>query len=132
MLYLLMPESISGLLLLSTQSYAMVLIEDSFLLFLFSLGNLGRLYGRGAGDMKAGIVCFVIALKALEKLGWRPAADVTLQTVVEEECTGNGTLACLERGYKADLALIPEPFPFLITAQLGVVRECTIHCFLSS
>jgi acetylornithine deacetylase len=72
--------------------------------------------------MKGGIVCCMIALKALRALGWQPAANLWLQSVVEEECTGNGTLACLERGYrKADLVMIPEPFPQLITAQLGVV-----------
>jgi len=41
--------------------------------------------------------------------------------VLEEECTGNGALACLGRGYTADAALIPEPFPFIVTAQLGVM-----------
>jgi acetylornithine deacetylase len=30
-------------------------------------------------------------------------------SVVEEECTGNGALACLQRGYRADAAIIPEP-----------------------
>lgn len=57
----------------------------------------GRLYGRGAGDMKAGIVAYVAAMRALARLGYRPAADVFLQSVIEEECTGNGALACLHR-----------------------------------
>lgn len=82
----------------------------------------GRLYGRGAGDMKAGIVAYVAAMKALARLGCRPAADVFLQTVIEEECTGNGALACLHRGYRADAAIIPEPFNHtLMTSQLGVM-----------
>ncbi|KAM9959859.1 hypothetical protein ACTFIR_000960 [Dictyostelium discoideum] len=81
----------------------------------------GRLYGRGSGDMKAGIIAFIIAYKAIKELGFTPAAKVLLQTVVEEECTGNGTLACLERGYRADAAIIPEPFPEIITAQVGLV-----------
>ncbi|MBC7145950.1 MAG: ArgE/DapE family deacylase [Thioclava marina] len=82
----------------------------------------GWLYGRGAGDMKAGLVSNLFALDALRSLGLAPAADVFFQSVVEEECTGNGALACLERGYKADAALIPEPFEEkLVTAQLGVI-----------
>ncbi|KYQ88608.1 Acetylornitine deacetylase [Tieghemostelium lacteum] len=81
----------------------------------------GRLYGRGSGDMKAGVIAFIIAYKAIKELGFLPASKLMLQTVVEEECTGNGTLACLARGYKADACIIPEPFPQIITAQVGLV-----------
>ncbi|KAA5606414.1 ArgE/DapE family deacylase [Roseospira marina] len=82
----------------------------------------GRLYGRGSGDMKAGIVAYTLAFKALQSLGYAPAAPVFLQSVVEEECTGNGALACLVRGYRADAAIIPEPFAqTLMTAQIGVL-----------
>ncbi|WP_417244938.1 ArgE/DapE family deacylase [Celeribacter sp.] len=82
----------------------------------------GWLYGRGGGDMKAGLSSNLFALDALASLGLAPAADVFFQSVVEEECTGNGALACLARGYTADAALIPEPFSEnLVTAQLGVI-----------
>lgn len=82
----------------------------------------GRMYGRGAGDMKAGLASNLFALDALRECGLTPAADVFMQSVVEEECTGNGALACLQRGYAADAALIPEPFDEkLVTAQLGVI-----------
>jgi len=80
------------------------------------------LYGRGAGDMKAGLAANLFALDALAALGFRPAADCFLQSVVEEECTGNGALACLHRGYRAEAALIPEPFnETLVSAQVGVI-----------
>jgi acetylornithine deacetylase len=82
----------------------------------------GRLHGRGAGDMKAGIAAYVIAFEALKRIGLQPAAPVWLQSVVEEECTGNGALACLRRGYRADAALIPEPFDHsILHAQVGVI-----------
>ena len=82
----------------------------------------GWLYGRGGGDMKAGLASNLFALDALTACGLAPAADVFFQSVVEEECTGNGALACLARGYTADAALIPEPFAeHLVTAQLGVI-----------
>lgn len=80
------------------------------------------LYGRGSGDMKAGIIAYCHALSALHDIGLEPAAPVILQSVVEEECTGNGALACLHAGYRADCAIIPEPFnQTLMTAQLGVM-----------
>jgi acetylornithine deacetylase len=82
----------------------------------------GWLYGRGGGDMKAGIAAALGALDALRTLGYQPAADVYLQSVIEEECTGNGALACLQRGYRADAALIPEPVDEgVLTAQVGVI-----------
>lgn len=81
----------------------------------------GRLYGRGCGDMKAGVVAYIIAMKALKSLKVAPAAKVILESVLEEECTGNGALACLAKGYTADACIIPEPFPFIVTAQLGVM-----------
>jgi len=82
----------------------------------------GWMYGRGAGDMKAGLAANLFALDALRACGFAPGADVFYQSVVEEECTGNGALACLARGYRADAALIPEPFAeSLVTAQVGVL-----------
>ena len=82
----------------------------------------GRMYGRGTGDMKAGIAAYVTAFRALQALGFQPAAPVYLQSVVEEECTGNGALACLHRGYTADAAVIPEPFDqSILSAQVGVM-----------
>ncbi|WP_088280432.1 ArgE/DapE family deacylase [Ideonella sp. A 288] len=80
-----------------------------------------RLYGRGAADMKAGIVAYTMAFKALQRLGHEPAAPVFLQSVVEEECTGNGALACLVEGYTADAAIIPEPGEGVMTGQMGVM-----------
>ncbi|WP_299867338.1 ArgE/DapE family deacylase [uncultured Hoeflea sp.] len=82
----------------------------------------GWLYGRGGGDMKAGLASNLFAMDALTACGLAPAADVFYQSVVEEECTGNGALACLARGYTADAALIPEPFAeHLVSAQIGVI-----------
>ncbi len=80
------------------------------------------LYGRGAGDMKAGLVASIFALDALKRLGWQPAATVYLRSVTEEECTGNGALSCLVRGYRADAAIITEPTDAsLVRANVGVI-----------
>jgi acetylornithine deacetylase len=82
----------------------------------------GWMYGRGAGDMKAGVSAAVFALDALRHAGLQPAATVYLQSVVEEESTGNGALMTHLRGYKADAALIPEPGREMLTrANVGVL-----------
>lgn len=80
------------------------------------------LYGRGGADMKAGLCANIFALDALRRLGLQPAATLYLQSVTEEECTGNGALACLLRGYRADAAIIPEPEDeTLVRANAGVI-----------
>ena len=55
----------------------------------------GWLYGRGSGDMKAGIVCAMAAYKAVLDMGLRPAGTVGFNAVLNEEDTGAGTLATL-------------------------------------
>ncbi len=84
----------------------------------------GRMYGRGAADMKAGCAAMVMALVALRRAGWQPAAALQLAAVIEEECTGNGALAVMHALPRPDACLIPEPgpgFPALYVAEVGVV-----------
>jgi len=81
-----------------------------------------RLYGRGSGDMRAGHAANLHALDALRRIGLQPAADVILESVVEEESTGNGTLMTHLKGYKADAVLVPEPVEeMLVRANVGVL-----------
>jgi len=80
------------------------------------------MYGRGAGDMKAGAAANVFALDALRRIGLQPAATVYVQSVVEEESTGNGALQTFLQGYTADAVLIPEPEEeMLVRANVGVI-----------
>lgn len=82
----------------------------------------GWMYGRGAADMKAGLVANLFAFDAVRAAGFNPTAPIYFQSVVEEECTGNGALAALLRGYKADAAIIPEPEEnMLVRANVGVL-----------
>lgn len=69
----------------------------------------GKLYGRGAADMKAGLCAQILATKFLCDAGLQPKGDITIQSVVDEEGGGNGTLACLARGDRADAAIVAEP-----------------------
>src|SRR3954463_11274848 len=80
------------------------------------------LYGRGGADMKAGHAANLYALDALRRTGFQPAATVYIQSVVEEESTGNGALMTHLPGYRADAVLIPEPEDEkLVRANSGVL-----------
>jgi acetylornithine deacetylase len=98
----------------------------------------GWMYGRGANDMKAGVSAMIFAMDALRSAGLAPAGDVHVQTVTEEESTGNGALSTLLRGYRADAALIPEPTGGTITrAHTGTlwfrlrVRGVPVHVMMA-
>lgn len=69
----------------------------------------GRIYGRGAVDMKGGITAMTVALKAITESGIELKGDVKIGTVVDEEAGGMGTLALMANGYRADGCLITEP-----------------------
>ena len=81
----------------------------------------GKLYGRGANDMKGGIAAYLIAARCVRELGLALKGDLILETVVDEEFGGaHGSLACRLRGYNADLAILPEPNNMLVsTAHRG-------------
>ena len=68
----------------------------------------GRIYGRGTSDMKAGVAAMTIAVEAVVRSGVKLAGDVILEYVVDEELSGNGTLDCVMRGYKADAGICCE------------------------
>jgi len=78
--------------------------------------------GRGAADMKCGLAAILGAVRGLRSIGLSPRAPITIESVVEEECTGNGTLQTLLDGHTADAAVIAEPFGAAITtSQMGVL-----------
>lgn len=82
----------------------------------------GWMYGRGAGDMKSGVAAMTYALYAVDRAEMGLRAPVILNAVIEEECSGNGALASVLAGCRADAVLIPEPFGRTIyAAQVGVL-----------
>lgn len=82
----------------------------------------GRLYGRGACDMKGGVVAGLAALRALRETEAELAGEVLLVTVPAEEDGGAGALAAIRAGYTGDMAVIPEPTRLeLVTAQAGAI-----------
>lgn len=69
----------------------------------------GRMIGRGTADMKGGVIASLLALQGLQEAGVTLAGDVVFASVVDEEVGGMGTLALIERGYRADAGIMTEP-----------------------
>ena len=69
----------------------------------------GNLHGRGSCDMKAGLIAAHWAVQAIRSAGVRLRGDLLLAAVQGEEDGGLGTYALLQRGWRADACLIPEP-----------------------
>ena len=66
----------------------------------------GRIYGRGAYDMKASLAA--IMLTAREATSLKLRGDLVVTAVADEEVASQGTSAVLER-FRADAALVTEP-----------------------
>jgi len=77
-----------------------------------------KIYGRGASDMKAGLAAYTMAMKAVLDSGAKLKGDVILEYVVDEELSGNGTLAAILRGYRADAGISAE------TSSLKIQPAC--------
>ena len=82
----------------------------------------GKIYGRGALDMKGGVIANLFAVRAIIDSGVKPSGKIICESVIEEEAGGSGgTLACFLRGYKADGMLISEPSNMnLVVSHNGV------------
>lgn len=82
----------------------------------------GRMYGRGALDMKSGLVAALLAVAAVRESGARLRGPVRVESVIEEECTGNGMLACRLDSGPVDGAVLTEPTGLQVwTTTLGVL-----------
>jgi len=68
----------------------------------------GRLYGRGSADMKGGVAAMLLGVEAALSAGPLPGR-IVYQSVIEEECGGNGALAACLAGPLGDATLIAEP-----------------------
>jgi acetylornithine deacetylase len=72
----------------------------------------GKLYGRGACDMKGGVAAMVLAAETLARLGIHLAGDLLVNTITDEESSGAGGIASVAHGVRADAGIVPEPTAF--------------------
>ncbi len=88
----------------------------------------GRLHGRGACDMKAGVAVNLAVVRALRRSGLRLEKPLAVHSVVSEEDGGLGAFATMLRGHGGEVAVITEPTSGrLVTATAGALTfELTV------
>lgn len=69
----------------------------------------GRLYGRGAVDMKSGVAAAIAAVRAIRRAGIELAGRVSIHSVVDEEAGGFGAIDAVRRKHLAKAAIVTEP-----------------------
>jgi len=79
----------------------------------------GNVYGRGACDMKGGLVSALEAMRAVRDGAANLCGQVLLALVPGEEDGGSGSFAVIREGYSADVCVIPEPTSLDIVVAHG-------------
>ena len=78
----------------------------------------GKIYGRGAADMKGGLVSMIAAAEALVETNVSLNGRLVLAAVSDEEDISRGTMKMIDQGFAADMAVVGEP------TNLGI---CVAH-----
>jgi acetylornithine deacetylase len=82
----------------------------------------GRVYGRGAGDMKCGVAAYMLAAEAVSAVCPERRGDLIFSSVIEEECSGNGMWSVLRARHVGDAVLVGESTGLkFVHAATGVV-----------
>lgn len=82
----------------------------------------GKIYGRGSSDMKAALAAMVSAAKAILEDDVKLTGTLMITGVTDEEVTGLGTKDIIDRGYRADFAIVGEPTELKVqTAHKGII-----------
>lgn len=76
----------------------------------FNLKNDGEnLVGRGVVDMKGQLACMIYSLIAIKRSKVKLNGDLIFAGVIDEEEKSLGTIDLIEKGIKADAAIVGEP-----------------------
>lgn len=86
----------------------------------------GKIWGRGACDMKGGLASGIVALAALQRAGVRLRGDLQVQCVIAEETSGLGSIAAIRRGHVPDALICLEPTDLKIAPAMGGLAKYRI------
>ena len=88
----------------------------------------GKIFARGAVDVKGGLACLAGAIEVVMKAGLRPKGDVILASCVDEEHGGmNGSLAVVCKGYTADATVLIEPTGMVVCPGTQGGQQINLH-----
>jgi len=96
----------------------------------------GALFGKGSSDMKGALASFLFVLGCIARQGYKFKGDVIFESVIGEEMGEPGTRRCLEKGYRADFAVVGEsakgattlyPAVGLTNGRLTITSPYTLH-----
>ena len=89
----------------------------------------GCILGRGTCDDKGGLAAAAIGIEAALEFADHLDGRLVFESVVDEECSGSGagTLACVERGYRADAAVVVDGPGAPLVRGCGGVLTAEIH-----
>ena len=86
----------------------------------------GLLYGRGACDMKGGVAAMTLAAETLADAGLTLSGDLVVATNTDEESSGAGGTALVERGLRTDAAIVTEPTGFDVWIACRGSEYCNV------
>ena len=69
----------------------------------------GKLWGRGACDMKGGVAAMIQAVRVIQDCGYKLKGDVSVHIVSDEEVVGFGSRECAEKAARPDFVIVTEP-----------------------
>ncbi|HEX8975265.1 MAG TPA: ArgE/DapE family deacylase [Solirubrobacteraceae bacterium] len=87
----------------------------------------GNLYGRGSCDMKGGIAAMVMASETLARVGVELTGDLLVATNTDEESSGAGGTALVQRGLRAEAGIVTEPTGFDVWTACRGSEYCVIR-----
>ncbi len=88
----------------------------------------GAIFGRGSCDAKGQVATIYLAMAALSEMGVKLPGDVIAHIVAEEENGGNGTVAMISSGEKADAAVVLEPTELTVMPSVRGAVWFRVNC----
>lgn len=83
----------------------------------------GRLYGRGACDVKGPMAAMLSAIRTVLDEDGEPPTDLLFVSTCNEEGGGTGAYHLMAKGVRADAAVVAEPTDLaIVRAHKGIVR----------